>query len=86
MRDGRARCRGEAPHVFVVGCLEGGSGGSKISDEDEDSVDKKHKVEVDMIKRRGACLVVDNTMLTECPYSRRRGELHIVADQPPHFK
>lgn len=49
--------------VVVVGCLDGGGSGCKTSTDGDGvvSVDKERKeVRADTIRRRGACVAVDN--------------------------
>ena len=48
---------------FVVGCLEGGGGGCKMSDEEVVSIDKERMDRKgDVMWRRDACDTVDNMM------------------------
>jgi hypothetical protein len=60
---------------FAVRCRGGGGGGCKASLDvvDVDSVDKERKgVKADAIRRRGACVTVDNMLKGEFKDDKRR--------------
>ena len=59
---------------FVVGSRDGGGGGCKASLDEVDavSVDKERKgVKADAIRRRGACVTVDNMLKGEFKDDKR---------------